>query len=56
MTGTVQTYGHDNRGEPVQLVSMRLAAIGAIPPLTIREQPAAAGHDAGQGRARGLVS
>ena len=38
-----QTYGHDNRGEPVQFVSLRLAAIGLIPPLTIRQQPAAAG-------------
>jgi N-methylhydantoinase A len=34
------TYGHDNRSEPVQIVSIRLAAIGAIPPLTIRDQPA----------------
>jgi N-methylhydantoinase A len=38
-----QTYGHDNRAEPVQLVSLRLAAIGIIPPLTIRQHPAAAG-------------
>ena len=38
-----QTYGHDNRAEPVQFVSLRLAAIGLIPPLTIRQQPAAAG-------------
>jgi N-methylhydantoinase A len=38
-----QTYGHANRGEPVQFVSLRLAAIGLIPPLTIRQQPAAAG-------------
>jgi N-methylhydantoinase A len=38
-----QTYGHDNRAEPVLLVSLRLAAIGIIPPLTIRQQPAAAG-------------
>jgi N-methylhydantoinase A len=38
-----QTYGHDNRAEPVQFVSLRLAAIGTIPPLTIRQQPAAAG-------------
>ncbi|HEX2215454.1 MAG TPA: hydantoinase/oxoprolinase family protein [Xanthobacteraceae bacterium] len=33
------TYGHDNRGEPVQIVSVRVAAIGAIPPLTIRHRP-----------------
>ena len=38
-----KTYGHDNRAEPVQFVSLRLAAIGVIPPLTIRQQPAAAG-------------
>src|SRR5262249_23497742 len=38
-----QTYGHDNRAEPVQLVSLRLAAIGLIPPLSIRQQPAASG-------------
>jgi N-methylhydantoinase A len=38
-----QTYGHDNRAEPVQFVSLRLAAIGLIPPLSIRQQPAAAG-------------
>ena len=35
------TYGHDNRGEPVQIVSVRLAAIGATPPLVIRDQVAA---------------
>ena len=40
------TYGHDNRGEPVQIVSVRLAAIGAIPPLLIRDQAAAARTDA----------
>ena len=38
-----QTYGHDNRAEPVQFVSLRLAAVGIIPPLTIRQQPAEAG-------------
>jgi N-methylhydantoinase A len=38
-----QTYGHANRGEPVQFVSLRLAAIGLIPPLAIRQHPAAAG-------------
>ena len=37
-----QTYGHDHRAEAVQFVSLRLAAIGIIPPLTIRQQPAAA--------------
>ena len=40
------TYGHDNRSEPVQLVSVRLAAIGAIPPLLVRDTPAPAGTDA----------
>ena len=42
----LHTYGHDNRSEPVQIVSVRLAAIGAIPPLAIRDQPAPAGTDA----------
>ena len=41
-----QTYGHDNRSEPVQLVSIRVAAIGTIPPLPIREKTAGAGIDA----------
>ena len=41
-----QTYGHDNRSEPVQLVSIRVAAIGTIPPLPIREKTAGAGSDA----------
>ena len=36
------TYGHDNRGEPVQLVSLRVTAIGAIPTLTISTATAAA--------------
>jgi N-methylhydantoinase A len=40
------TYGHDNRSEPVQMVSIRVAAIGAIPPLAIRDQPAPAGTKA----------
>ena len=29
------TYGHDNRAEPVQLVSIRLTAVGVIPALAI---------------------
>jgi N-methylhydantoinase A len=37
-----RTYGHDNRSEPVQLVNLRLAAIGTIPPLSLRQAPAAA--------------
>jgi N-methylhydantoinase A len=40
------TYGHDNRAEPVQIVSLRVAAIGAIPPLAIRDIPADSGADA----------
>jgi N-methylhydantoinase A len=45
-----QTYGHDNRSEPVQLVNVRVAAIGAVPPLRIRQETAAAGSDAVKGR------
>ena len=45
-----QTYGHDNRTEPVQLVSLRVAAIGAIPPLTLRQDPAPAGTIAEKAR------
>jgi N-methylhydantoinase A len=41
----LSTYGHDNRGEPVQIVSVRLAAIGAIAPLAIRDTPAPSGTD-----------
>jgi N-methylhydantoinase A len=44
------TYGHDNRGEPVQIVSVRLAAIGATPPLLIRDQVAAGRTDAVKSR------
>ena len=49
------TYGHDNRSEPVQLVSVRLTAVGAIPPLLIRDKPAPAGTDARQGQAPRVV-
>jgi len=42
----LQAYGHNNRAEPVQIVSVRLAAIGAIPPLEVRDIPAPAGADA----------
>ncbi len=38
-----QTYGHDNRTEPVQIVSLRLSAIGKIPSLAIRQSPANSG-------------
>jgi N-methylhydantoinase A len=41
-----QTYGHDNRAEPVEIVNLRLAAIGAIPPLVVRDTPAPAGTNA----------
>jgi N-methylhydantoinase A len=37
-----QTYGHDNPAEPVQLVNIRVTAVGRRPGLTIR-QPAASG-------------
>lgn len=40
-----QTYGHDNRGEPVQLVNVRLTAVGEIPSLAIRQQTGDAGQD-----------
>lgn len=39
----LQTYGHDNRAEPVQIVGVRLAAIGKISPLVVRDNPAPAG-------------
>ncbi|MFL6821767.1 MAG: hypothetical protein ACJ8FA_04290 [Xanthobacteraceae bacterium] len=35
-----RTYGHDNRSEPVQIVSVRLAAVGCIAPLLVRDEPA----------------
>ena len=41
-----RTYGHDNRAEPVQIVSIRLAAIGRLPPLVVRDSPGSAGADA----------
>jgi N-methylhydantoinase A len=48
----LQTYGHDNRTEPVQIVSLRVAAIGEIPPLAIRDRPGEAGTDAVKARRR----
>ena len=42
----LSTYGHDNRAEPVEIVSARVAAIGAIAPLAIRDAPAQPGSDA----------
>jgi N-methylhydantoinase A len=41
-----QTYGHDNCSEPVKVVNVRVAAIGTIPPLVIRDIPAPAGTEA----------
>jgi N-methylhydantoinase A len=41
----LQTYGYNNRSEPVQIVSVRVAAIGAIAPLSIRDKPAPAGAE-----------
>ncbi len=38
-----QTYGHDNRGEPVQFVSLRVSAVGEIPALAIRQSPPISG-------------
>lgn len=45
-----QTYGHDNRSEPVQIVNLRVAAIGTIPPLRIRQETAAASSEARKAR------
>ena len=46
------TYGHDNRSEPVQLVSARLTAVGAIPPLLVRDKTAPVGTDAAKAKRR----
>jgi N-methylhydantoinase A len=40
------TYGHDNRSEPVQIVNIRLAAVGAMVPLVIRDKAALSATDA----------
>jgi N-methylhydantoinase A/oxoprolinase/acetone carboxylase beta subunit len=45
-----RTYGHDNRSEPVQIVNVRVTAIGAIPPLAVRDAPAASGSNAVKSR------
>jgi N-methylhydantoinase A len=37
-----QTYGHGNPDEPVQLVNLRLTAIGRLPGLTLAQPPAVA--------------
>jgi N-methylhydantoinase A len=44
-----QTYGHDNRAEPVQIVNLRVAAIGTIPPLRVRQELAASGASPSKG-------
>jgi N-methylhydantoinase A len=46
----LRTYGHDNRGEPVMLVNIRVTAIGMISPLAIRDKPAPPGMDAIKGK------
>jgi N-methylhydantoinase A len=33
-----QTYGHANRAEPVQLVNLRLTALGRLPGLTLTQR------------------
>jgi N-methylhydantoinase A len=45
-----RTYGHDNRSEPVQLVNLRVAAIGSIPALSLCQAPAARGTNPAKGR------
>lgn len=37
-TRHAQTYGHANRNEPVQLVNLRLTALGRLPDLKLRQQ------------------
>jgi N-methylhydantoinase A len=37
-----QTYGHANRAEPVQLVNLRLTALGRLPGLTLTQRSDAA--------------
>jgi N-methylhydantoinase A len=46
----LQTYGHDNRTEPVKIVNVRIAAIGMIPPLMIRDIPVDVGAEAVKSR------
>ncbi len=42
-----QTYGHQNRGEPVQMVNVRLSAIGEIPAIRIRQETGTGGAPTG---------
>ena len=46
----LRTYGHDNRSEPVQIVSIRVTAIGATASLLIRDVVAPSGTDAVKGK------
>jgi hypothetical protein len=39
----LKTYGHQNPDETVQLVNVRVAAIGAIPPLLVRNKTSPGG-------------
>jgi N-methylhydantoinase A len=41
-----RTYGHDNRAEPLQTVSVRLTAIGETPALAMRDEPSQAANGA----------
>jgi N-methylhydantoinase A len=47
-----QTYGHDNRAERVQIVAVRVAAIGTIPPLIVRDVTAPVDSDPIKGKRR----
>jgi N-methylhydantoinase A len=49
-----QTYGHANPHEAVQLVNVRVTAIGRLPPLTLTANPpmAAPGHGVGAPKVR----
>jgi N-methylhydantoinase A len=48
----LHTYGHDNRSEPVHIISIRVAAIGATAPLAIRDAVACSGTDAVKAKRR----
>jgi N-methylhydantoinase A len=48
----LHTYGHDNRSEPVQIISIRVAAIGATAPLAIRDAVARSGTEAVKAKRR----
>jgi len=48
----LHTSGHDNRSEPVHIISIRVAAIGATAPLAIRDAVACSGTDAVKAKRR----